>query len=163
MQEKLKELNKYEYMEKDKELMLTLSHELFTCKPPSPSYPIFLFEHMTLFQIKDLKEGSTSQVVTPSQFLETLTQSEFVCTKLLCELYLHDKTYLMDTKANPFPYIGDIILRSFTSFVLNHVCQLRPSQTIRRNEENFTLWIRGEPRAPYPFDFQAQEIPFISI
>ena len=73
MREKLKELKKYEYMEKDKELMLTLSHELFSCKPPSPSYPIFLFEHMTLFHIKDLKEGSTSQVVTPSQFLETLT------------------------------------------------------------------------------------------
>ena len=109
-------------MEKDKELMLTLSHELFSCKPPSPSYPIFLLEHMTLFQIKDLKQGSTSQVVTPSQFLETFTQSEFVCTKLLCELYLHDKTYLMDTQANPFPYIGDIILISFTPFVINHVC-----------------------------------------
>ena len=150
MQEKLKELNKYEYMEKDKELMLTLSHELFSCKPPSPSYPIFLFEHMTLFHIKDLKEGSTSQVVTPSQFLETFTQSEFSDQNLPCELYLHNRACLMDTQANPVPRIWDIHARSFTSFVTNHAHWWSSSQTIRRNEDSFTLSIHGEARAHVP-------------
>ena len=44
MQENLKELKKYESMEKDKEHMLTLTHELLSCRAPSLSYPIFLFE-----------------------------------------------------------------------------------------------------------------------
>ena len=55
MQEKLKELKKYESMEKDKEQMLTLTHELLSYRAPSPSYHVFLFEKMTLFKIKALK------------------------------------------------------------------------------------------------------------
>ena len=57
MQEKLKELNKYESMEKDKEKMLTLTHELLSYRAPSPSYPVCLFEQRIMFQIKALKEG----------------------------------------------------------------------------------------------------------
>ena len=54
----------------------------------------------------------------------------------------------MDTQANPVPHIGDIHLISFSSFVINHVCWLRASQTIRRNEDSSTPWIHGEPRGP---------------
>ena len=54
----------------------------------------------------------------------------------------------MDTQANQVPHIGDIHLRSFASFVNNHVRWLSASQTIRKNEDNSTLWIRWEPRAP---------------
>ena len=57
MEEKLKELKKYESMEKNKEHMLTLTHELLSYRSPYPSYPIFLFEQMIVFQIKALKEG----------------------------------------------------------------------------------------------------------
>ena len=74
----LKELKKYESMWKDKEKMLTLTHDLLSYRTPSKSYPVFLFEHMTLFHIKDLKEGRPWKIVTPSQVLETLTQSDFL-------------------------------------------------------------------------------------
>ena len=57
MWEKLKELKKYEAMEKNKEQMSTLTHDLLSCRAPSLSYPVFLFEHMILFQIKALNEG----------------------------------------------------------------------------------------------------------
>ena len=60
MHEKLKELKKYEPMEKDKKNMLTLTHELLRCRSPSPSYPVFLFEQMILFHIKALREGRPS-------------------------------------------------------------------------------------------------------
>ena len=102
---------------------------------------------MILFQVKSLKEGRPWKIVTP-QFLETFTQREFSKHNLFCELYLHDRACMMDTHDNPVPHIGDICLWSFDSFVSNHVCWLSASQTIRKNEDNSTLWIQGELRAP---------------
>ena len=54
---------------------------------------------------------------------------------------------MMDTQANQVPHIGDIHLRSFNSFVNNHVRWLSASHTIQRNEDISTLCIRGEPRS----------------
>ena len=162
MQEKLKELNKYESMEKNKEKMLTLTNELLSCRAPSPFYLVFLFEHMIMFQIKSLKEGIPWQIVTPSQFLETFTQSEFSEQNLLCELYLPDRACLMDTQAKLVPHIGNNQLRSFTYFINNHVHWLSASQTIRRNEDSSTLWIQGEPRAPlFLIDKHKRKITFL--
>ena len=56
----------------------------------------------------------------------------------------------MEYKSNPIPHIGDIHIREFTSFVTNHMHLWDASQTIHRNEDNSTLWIRGEPQAPIP-------------
>ena len=95
-------------MENNKEKMLNLIHELLSWKFPSLSYLVFLFEQMILFQIKALKEGRPLQIVTPSQFLKTFTQSELSEQNLLCELHLHDRACMMDTQANPVPHIGDI-------------------------------------------------------
>ena len=77
MQDEMKELNKFKSTQKDKEQMLPLTQELLSCRAPYLSYPIFIFEQMTLFKIKDLKEGGSWKIVTPSQFLETFTQSNF--------------------------------------------------------------------------------------
>ena len=55
--DKLKELKTYEAEEKDKGNMLTLNHELLSCRAPYSSYHVFLFEQMIMFQIKALKEG----------------------------------------------------------------------------------------------------------
>ena len=135
-------------MDKNKEQMLTLTKELLSCRAPSLPYPVFFFEQMIKLQIKDLKEGRPWKIVTPSQFLETFTHSEFSEQNLLCELYLHDKACLMDTQNNPVPLIGEIHLSSFASFVNNRVHWLSASHTIRKNEESLTLWIQREPRAP---------------
>ena len=71
MQGELKELKKFKSMQKDKEQMFALTQDLLSCR--APSYPMFLFEHMTLFKIKALKEGRSWQIVTPPHFLETFT------------------------------------------------------------------------------------------
>ena len=73
MKDEMKELNKFKSTQKDKEQMLPLTQELLSCRDPYLSYPIFIFEQMTLFKIKDLKEGGSWKIVTPSQFLETFT------------------------------------------------------------------------------------------
>ena len=74
---------------------------------------------MTLFKLKDIKEGRPHQLVTILQFLDTLSQSDFSEQNLLCELYLHEVAYPMYIQFNPIPHIGDVHLREFTYFFTN--------------------------------------------
>ena len=121
LQEELKELRKYKSLQKEKEQIYTLNQELLRCRDPSPSYPIFLFEQMTMFKMSVLKEGKPCQIMTTPQFLETFTQSDFFEQKLLCELYLHEMACIMDPLSNYVVHLGDIHLRAPTSFVTNHM------------------------------------------
>ena len=43
-------------MKQEKEHMYALIQELLSCRSPSPSYYVFLYEKLTLFKLKDLKE-----------------------------------------------------------------------------------------------------------
>jgi hypothetical protein len=51
----------------------------------------------------------------------------------------------MDRIYNITPLVGDIQIRDFTSFFNNHVTWRNDFQTVRKNEVNASLWIRGEP------------------
>ena len=48
LQEEIRDLKKFKSMQKEKEHMYTLSQELLSCRGPSPSYSIFLYEQMPL-------------------------------------------------------------------------------------------------------------------
>ena len=65
-------------MQKEKDQMYALSQELLSSRAPSPSYPVFLYEQMTLFKLKALQEGRPYQLLIPSQFLETFLSSSFL-------------------------------------------------------------------------------------
>ena len=86
--------------------MYILIQELLSYRVPSPSYSVFLFEQMTLFKIRSLKEGKPYHIMITPQFLDTFTQSDFPRLNLLCELYLHEMECLMEFQSNPIPYIG---------------------------------------------------------
>ena len=58
-------------------------------------------------------------MISASEFLETFSQSDFLDQHFLCEIYLHEQSCMLDTKFNHVPYVGDVQLRSFTSFVNN--------------------------------------------
>ena len=58
---------------------------------------------------------------TSSQFLENFMESNFIEQNMLCELYLHEMACPLDHHSNPSPYLGDVQLRDFSSFVSNHV------------------------------------------
>ena len=90
------------------------------------------------------------KTMTTPQFLETFTESDFSEQNSLCELYLHEMDFMMESQYNPIPHLGDIHLREFTSFVTNHMHWWVPSATIHRNEDNSTLWIHGETRVLVP-------------
>ena len=101
--------------------MYALSQELMSFRDPSTSYPVFLYEKMTLFKLKSLKEEIPYQLNPTAQFLETFVESIFTEQNLLCELYLREMACPMDILSNHAPYLGDAQLRAFASFVNNHV------------------------------------------
>ena len=115
---------------------------------PSPSYSVFLYEKMTLFKLKSLKEGGIYQLTPYAQFLETCVESSFTEQNLLRELYLKEMACPMDPHSKPVPYLGDVQLRSFSYFVNNHVQWESVFQTISQNEASSSLWIRIEPQSP---------------
>ena len=75
-------------------------------------------------------------------------ESIFNEQNLLCDLYLHDMACPMDIRSNPTPYLGDVQLRAFASFINNHVQWENAFHTISQNEANSNLWIRSEPQSP---------------
>ena len=56
-----------------------------------------------------------------AQFLETFMESNFTEHNLLCDFYLHEMPCPLDLHSNLAPYLGDVQLREFSSFVHNYV------------------------------------------
>ena len=71
--------------------------------------------------LRELKEGRSYDIATSTKFLETFLRSNFEDQNLLCELYLHEMACPLDHHSNPVPFLGDVQLSSFSSFVRNNV------------------------------------------
>jgi len=114
------------------------------CRGPSPSYLVFLYEQLTLFKLKSLTKDRPHKVVQVFDFLDVFSQSDLVDQHLLCELYLHEHAFQTDRQFNIVPFVGDVQLRAFTSYVNNHVKWKNAFKSIHTNEEGCQLWIRVE-------------------
>ena len=114
-------MKKFKSMQEEKDQLYTLSQELLGTRAPSSSYPVFLFEQFIWFKLKAIKEGRPYEIATSSKFMETFLVSEFIEQNLLCELYLHELACPLEHHLNPTPFLGDVQLRDFASFVSNHV------------------------------------------
>ena len=128
-------------MQVEKDQLYALSQELLGTRVPSSSYLVFLFEFFILFKLRVMKEGRSYEIETSTKFLETFLGSDFEDHNLLCELYLHEMACPLDRHWNPIPFSGDVQLRSFASFVRNHVQWERYFQTFSHNESHSNLWI----------------------
>ena len=135
-------------MQKEKDQLYILSQELLSTMEPSPSYPVFLFEQFIWFKLKAIKEGRPYEMETSVHFLETFMESNFIEKNLVCELYLHEMACPLDHHSNPAPYLGDVQLRAFSTFVSNHVQWGRYFQNFSHNVANTNLWIQSEPQSP---------------
>ena len=109
---------------------------------------MFVYGQVVLFKIRAVKEGRPYQLLSTPKFLDTFIKSDFSDQNLLCELFLHERECPMGVYSKPIPYLGDIQLRAFTSFVTNHMHWWITIQTIHNNEETSTLWVRSEPQYP---------------
>ena len=128
-------------MQVEKDQMHALSQELLGTRVPSSSYPVFLFEQFIWFKLRVVKEGRSYEIKTSAKFLETFLRSNFEDQNLLCELYLHEMACPLDRHSNPVPFSGDVQLRSFASFMSNHVQWERYFQTFSHNEAHSNLWV----------------------
>ena len=75
IQSNLRELKKFQFMQKEKEQMYALSQELLGTRMPSSSYPVFLFEQFVWFKLRAMKEGRSFEIKTSAKFLETFFRS----------------------------------------------------------------------------------------
>ena len=85
-----------------------------------------------MFKIRAVKEGRPYQLLSTPKFLDTFIKSIFSDQNFLCELFLHEREFPMDVHQNPIPYLGDIRLRAFNSFVTNHMHWWSAIQPYRR-------------------------------
>lgn len=56
---------------------------------------------------------------------------------------------MVDRQFNISPYVGDIQLHAFSSFVQNQVRWELAYSSAKHNEKNVTLWVRGELKRPH--------------
>lgn len=99
---------KVKAMEQDMRVMYSLARQLLCCRKPSPSYPIFLYEQLYLFQIRAIQADKPYQINNPRSFLKAYSSVDSADQHLLCELYLHEYICMMDGKFIMAPYVGDI-------------------------------------------------------
>ena len=113
--------------------MYFLAQHILGYRRLSPAYPLIFQEQYLFFLLKVVKEGRPCKLDTPSTFLESFFQSDIPNQHLLCGLYLHEVFYFGDRIFNISPYVGDIQLRAFTSFVNNQVWWKVAFDTIKTN------------------------------
>ena len=134
-------MKNFKSMQVGKDQLYTLSQELLGTRVPSSSYPVFLFEQFIWFKLRAVKEGRSYEIETSVKFLETFMGSDFEDHNLLCEIYLHEMDCPLDRHSSPVPFLRDVQLRDFASFVSNHVEWERSFQTFSHNESHSNLWI----------------------
>ena len=91
LQKEIRELKKFQSMQKEKDQMYALSQELLGTMVPSSSYPVFLFEQFVWFKLRAMKEGRSFEITTSAKFLETFLRNlkiricyvNYICMRLL--------------------------------------------------------------------------------
>lgn len=68
-----------------------------------------------------MKEKRPYKTREIQDFLETFQSANFSLQHLLCELYLHDLSFIRDESFNMTLYVGDVQLRAFFPFMQNQI------------------------------------------
>lgn len=136
----------------DKTKLRELALNLLTCRRKSPSYPVFLWEHYYLFQLKEIYENRSYLGSSTHSFLEIFHSYEFDDQSLLCELFLHNvMCEYVSTKmvVSVLSYMGDLQLRAFLLFMRNQIEWHMVKKTVETSEERTTLWVSVERGMTY--------------
>jgi hypothetical protein len=123
--------------------MSSLLGSILSYRAPSPIYSVFLNERHFMFQFRAVETCKPYKVTSAETFLKVYYERNKEDKDLLCELYQHNLLLDFDPKWNPTPFVGDIQLREFTSFVRNHA-QWKNALFVSQQNENCSLWIRRE-------------------
>lgn len=119
--------------------MFTLVQQMMACRPPANCYALFLHEKYWFFCLESTHQELSHIIEDPMQLLRNHINHHF-----LCELYMHDYILGADQSFNPVPFVGDIQLRDFTSFVTNQVKWKKSLDTFEADQANRPLMIKME-------------------
>lgn len=108
-----------EELKEEKDQMLTITQEFLACRSHATTYAIFLQEQYLYFQLTLVCEQLPYQFKNYMEFLESVWESDLHREHLIYELYMHGFILEMEHKFNVGPFLGDIQLREFVSFMLN--------------------------------------------
>jgi hypothetical protein len=115
---------------------------------PYQIHLIYLHDRWTQFRIKQLSNGRIHKIVTLKDFITTFLQVEDHDKNLLCELYLFNFVIPDHTRWNPNPFVGDVQLRDFTSFIYGWVQWWAAHDSYTQVEFNSSLIVREEYPIP---------------
>ena len=128
----------------DKEEIFSLSQQVMACLPPAHSYSFFLHEQYIFFCLESVHQELSHVIEDSIQLLHILRSHNILDQHLMCEVYMHDYVLGNDQSFNPVPYMGDIQLRAFTSYVVNQVKWKKAFNTYEENQENRPLVLQME-------------------
>jgi len=98
-----------------------LALEAISCRTPSRVYSLFLHDQWTSFKIRRLAAGQVHEVRKHQYFIDMFFFVEYEDQDLLCVLYPFNFLLQGNARWDPNPYVGDIQLWLFSSFILNHI------------------------------------------
>jgi hypothetical protein len=132
-------------------LAFDMMQKLMATRKPSCNYSLFLMERLMRFQIKSIIEGKPHEVISSTDFIKTFVSSSTRDQHLLYEAYFHNEAIPENRLLNINPLVGDVQLRTFTSFLLNQIIWKGDFSAAKNNEDNRLLWIRPEPQRATTF------------
>jgi hypothetical protein len=99
----------------------SLGLEGLLCITPSRIHSMYLHDSWNQFRIKILASGRLHKIVNPKEIINVFLHAEDHENNLLSELYLFNFVLPNHTCWNPNPFVGDVQLRAFTSFIYSLV------------------------------------------
>jgi hypothetical protein len=99
--------------------MLKITLEFLACRSPYIAYALFLQEQYLYFHLTSVCEQLHYQFKNYMEFLDSVRESDLHKQHLMCELCMHGFILEMEHKFNIGPFLRDIQLMAFVSFMLN--------------------------------------------
>jgi len=112
---------------------------------PSQIYSIFLKSQMASLHVCALVAGASCYINFVDQFLALYNIMGEEDKNILCDLYQFDMVMTWHTEWDPNPYVGDVNIRAFTSFMQNKIEWNKSMSFVDRIENTEGVKLIGEP------------------
>jgi hypothetical protein len=120
-----------EIMQETVKTIAKVSEEMLECRPPARTYTLFLKEQWHKNQITHLAKFVKFNLDTPKYFLDAYQGCNMEEKSKLCEFYLHNLVLPHPYNWNPNPYVGDVQLMAFSSWLRHEEMRARRIQKVQ--------------------------------
>lgn len=113
----IKQQKEIEMLKLDRYYLCHLGHTMMRYSLPSAIYSIYLKSQLVSLQAHALDAGAMCYINIIDQFFALYMCLEELDKNLLCELYQHDLVVTRYNGWDPNPYVGEVQIGAFTSFM----------------------------------------------